>query len=192
MSTKELPPWLSEQTLAGHRVERSSRVESPDSAPKSASPRPHASATSRSSLSNRRHPVAHHRLGLDAERGRGTRTGDTNGSSAELKGPRHLGFRDVRAQGAARSWSPTGGPTNGFVVANLLASAGGKHVGLRLPDRRDHLPAADLGPLLHLARDPANRVCRSQLEPGRTLGHPAGTQPRHRVRGRAAVPVPHP
>jgi putative transposase len=81
----------------------------------------------------------------------------------ELKGLGIPGFGDVRAQGAARGRSPAGPATDAVVVANLLASAGGEHAGLRLPDRRDHLPAADLCSLLHLARDPADRVRRLQF-----------------------------
>jgi hypothetical protein len=34
-------------------------------------------------------------------------------------------------------------PANAVVVASFLASASGKHAGLRLPDRRQHVPAAD-------------------------------------------------
>src|SRR5207237_2435319 len=51
----------------------------------------------------------------------------------------------------------------------------------------DHLPAADRRPLLHLACDPADRVRRLHLEPGRTLGHPAGAQPRYAARRRAPL-----
>jgi hypothetical protein len=55
-------------------------------------------------------------------------------------------------------------------VARLPASAGGKHPCLRLPHRRDRLPATDLRAVLHLARVATDRVHRRHLESRRALG----------------------
>ncbi len=41
---------------------------------------------------------------------------------------------------------------------------------------------ADLRPVLHLTRDPADRVHRLHRQPGRALDRAAGAQPRHAVR----------
>ncbi len=105
---------------------------------------------------------------------------------------RHPGFGDFRAQGVARGRSPAGATANEFIVASVLAIAGGEHGRVRFPHGQDHLPAADLCPLLYFALDPADRIRRLQLQSGRTLGHAAGAQPRHAARRRAPLPVPHP
>jgi len=59
------------------------------------------------------------------------------------------------------------------------ASTSGEHARLRLPHRRDSVPTADLRPVLHLARDAADRVRGLHAKAGRRLGRPAGAQPRH-------------
>jgi len=56
-----------------------------------------------------------------------------------------------------------------FVLARVPPSTGGEHARLRLPHRRDSIPAADLRLVLHLARDAADRVRGVHGEPGRTL-----------------------
>jgi transposase len=50
------------------------------------------------------------------------------------------------------------------------------------PHHRDRVLAADLRPVLYLAGDPANRVCRLLVESGWSLGRSAGAQPGHAVR----------
>jgi hypothetical protein len=58
-------------------------------------------------------------------------------------------------------------------VAGVRADASGEHARLRLAHRRDRVPAADLRPLLHLAREAADRVHRLHAEPGRPVGRPS-------------------
>lgn len=64
----------------------------------------------------------------------------------------------------------------------FLRAQGESVLACDFPHRRHRLPATDLRPLLRLARDPADRVRRLQLKPGRTLDRPAGTQPHHPTR----------
>ena len=51
-----------------------------------------------------------------------------------------------------------------LVLARLSARAGREHACLRLPHRRDRLPATDLRAVLHLARNANDRVHRLQIK----------------------------
>src|SRR5207237_10190950 len=90
---------------------------------------PYAGAPAARALAARTDPATRRResaLGIQADRRR-------------TQGAWYLGFGHFRAQGAARERSSACAATNAVVVANLLASAGGEHAGLRLPDHRDRV-----------------------------------------------------
>ena len=81
----------------------------------------------------------------------------------------HHGLGDLGPQGHPRSRSSAGAGAMPLVMASVPARASGERARLRLPQRRDRLPAADLRPLLHLAGDATDRVRRLHSESGRRL-----------------------
>src|SRR5262249_54614913 len=58
----------------------------------------------------------------------------------------------------------------------FLRAQAGEHARVRFPHRRDRVRAADLCPVLHLARDATDRVRRLHTESRRPLGRSAGAQ----------------
>jgi len=121
-----------------------------------------------------------------------TRAGATGGFAASLASS---ASKCRRQASAACSPGRTLGRRLGArgELARVSARAGRGHRRVRLLYRRDRVSAPLLRPVLDRAGQPPRLVCWLHKESDRRVGHPAGAQPRPRLRRpRRAFPGPRP
>ena len=138
-----------------------------------------------------------------ARPGRGAGRGAAAGTRESALGPSadQRRARQARLTGIANDCPSAARPRRtgagsaavGSGLARVPARPGGEHRRVRLLHRRERALAPLLRVVLHRARKPARLAGRLLDQPHRSLGHPAGTQPRPRPRRRRhALPDPRP
>ena len=121
---------------------------------------------------------------------RGSRVGDAArarepalGIPADLRRAqqaRRARFADQCAPSARPSEARAGAAAHRAELARVSPRASRWHRRLRLSHRRDGTIAPLLRAVLHRARQPPRLACRLYTEPHRSVGYPAGAQPRPR------------
>jgi len=91
--------------------------------------------------------------------------------------PRDLGLGNRRPNDVAPPWARPSTAADGHHLAGVPAVAGRRDRGLRFLHRRQHLAATVVRVVLHRSRHPTCASGRCDRQPGRRLGHSAGSQP---------------